>query len=110
MSRATTGGPAERGSQAERTTLAWTRTSFAFLGNGALLMIRDLHGSAGPVHLVPAALAGAIALGTFLIAVRRQRTLRQQPTVEQPAPRVSIHVIGSAVLTLVVVTAVFQLV
>ncbi|WP_366516247.1 DUF202 domain-containing protein, partial [Mycobacterium sp.] len=33
---------------ADRTALAWTRTSFAFLGNGALLMIKELHGNAEP--------------------------------------------------------------
>ena len=36
----------ERGLQPERTMLAWTRTSFALLANGALLTIKNLHGAA----------------------------------------------------------------
>ena len=35
--------PRANGLPAERTTLAWTRTSFAFLANGALLTLKDLH-------------------------------------------------------------------
>ncbi len=101
---------ADRGSQAERTTLAWTRTSFAFLANGALLMIRNLHGSVRPTGLIPAALAGAVALGTFLIALQRQRTLQQRPLPERITPRRQVHVIGTAVLALIVVTTLAQLI
>lgn len=98
------------GLQAERTTLAWSRTSFAFLVNGALLMIRNLHGSVRPAELIPAALAGVVALGTFLIAVQRQRTLQQQPMRDYGTPRRTVHIIGTAVMVLVLVTAVAQLV
>ncbi len=101
---------AEHGSQADRTTLAWTRTSFAFLGNGALLMIRDLHGSAGPTGLIPAILAGALALGTFVIAVRRQHILQGRPLPERLTPRHQVYVIGTAVLALTVVTTAAQLI
>ncbi len=94
----------------DRTTLAWTRTSFAFLGNGALLMIRNLHGPAGPLQMVPAYLAAAVALGTYLIAVRRQRTLQQRPLPAQITPRRPVHVIGTAVLVLIAVTTVTQLI
>ena len=105
-----TGNPPDRGSQAERTALAWTRTSFAFLVNGALLMIRNLHGSAGPKGLIPAVLAAAVALGTYLIAVRRQRTLARRPIPERVTPRRQVYVIGTAVLVLIAVTTVAQLV
>ncbi len=98
-------GPAEA-----RTTLAWTRTSFAFLANGALLMIRNLHGHAGPTSFIPAALAGAVALGTYAIAINRQRTLQRRPRKARIAPRRSVHVIGTAVLVLIVVTTVAQLI
>jgi uncharacterized membrane protein YidH (DUF202 family) len=103
-------GAADRGSQAERTTLAWTRTSFAFLANGALLMIKNLHGSVGPTGSIPAALAGTVALGTFVIAVRRQRTLQRRPFPERITPRRQVYFIGTAVLALVVVTSVAQLI
>lgn len=98
------------GQTEERTTLAWTRTSFAFLGNGALLMIKNLHGDVGPWQLVPAYLAAAVALGTCLIALRRQRTLQQRPLPTSINPRRSVQVIGAAVLVLIVVTTVAQLI
>lgn len=94
----------------DRTTLAWTRTSFAFLGNGALLMLRNLHGPAGPLQLLPAYLAAAVALGTYLIAMRRQRALQRRPLPARITPRRSVHVIGMAVLMLIVVTTAAQLV
>jgi len=94
----------------ERTTLAWTRTSFAFLANGALLMIKNLHDSTGPAAYIPALLAGAVALVTFLIAVQRQHTLQQDPLPKRVTPRRQVHVIGAAVLVLIVVTMVAQFV
>jgi uncharacterized membrane protein YidH (DUF202 family) len=105
-----TANPPDRGSQAERTMLAWTRTSFAFLVNGALLMVRNLHGSAGPTGLIPAALAAVVAFGTYFIAVRRQRTLQQRPIPERVTPRRQVYVIGTAVLVLIAVTTVAQLI
>jgi len=95
---------------ADRTALAWTRTSFAFLGNGALLMIRNLHGPAGPWELIPAFLAGAVALGTYLIALRRQRTLQRHPLPARVTARRQVYLVGTAVPVLVVVTMVAQLV
>ncbi|OBI31232.1 hypothetical protein A5709_24775 [Mycobacterium sp. E1386] len=100
----------DHGSQAERTTLAWTRTSFAFLANGALLMIKNLHGSVGPAAFIPAALAGAVALATFVIAVRRQHTLQRRPLPTRLTPRRQVHIIGTAVLALIVVTTLAQLI
>ncbi len=93
----------------DRTTLAWTRTSFAFLGNGALLMIRNLHGHVGPTAFIPALLAAAVALVTYAIALHRQRTLQQRPIPARITPRRSVHVIGAAVLVLIAVTTVAQL-
>jgi uncharacterized membrane protein YidH (DUF202 family) len=95
---------------ADRTALAWTRTSFAFLGNGALLMIRNLHGPVGAWELIPAFLAAAVALGTYLIALRRQNTLQRQPLPARVTARRQVYLIGIAVPVLVVVTMVAQLV
>jgi uncharacterized membrane protein YidH (DUF202 family) len=102
-----TGPPNE---PADRTVLAWTRTSFAFLANGALLTVRNLHGPAGPWELVPAFLAAVVALGTYLIALQRQRTLQRNPLPERVTPRRQVYGIGAAVLALIVVTMVAQLV
>jgi uncharacterized membrane protein YidH (DUF202 family) len=95
---------------AERTILAWTRTSFAFLVNGVLLTIKDWHGAKGPASLIPPALAGAAALCCFLITLQRQRTLGQRPLPTRITARTSVYTVGIAVLVLIVVTAVTQLV
>lgn len=95
---------------ADRTVLAWTRTSFAFLANGALLMVKNLHGPVGPWQLVPAFLAAVVALGTYLIALQRQRALQRNPLPERVTPRRQVYGIGVAVLVLIVVTMLAQLV
>jgi len=95
---------------AERTVLAWTRTSFAFLANGALLAIKEMHGSGIPARLMPALLAVAVALGTFLIALRRQRVLQQRPIPTRLTPRRQVYTVGIGALVLIVVTAVAQLI
>lgn len=110
MSDSTAGNPPDQGSQADRTTLAWTRTSFAFLVNGALLMIRNAHRTVGPAGFIPAVLAGVVAAGTFLIAVQRQRTLQQRPMPQRVTPRRQVYTIGTAVLVLIAVTTVAQLI
>jgi len=109
LSDTTTGDPPDRGLQAERTTLTWTRTSFAFLVNGALLMVKNLHGTAGPAALIPAVLAAAVALGTYVIALQRQRTLGLSPLPTRITPRRQVYIVGIAVLVLIAVTAVAQL-
>ncbi len=98
------------GQAEDRTILAWTRTSFAFLGNGALLMLKNLHGHVGPTAFIPALLAGTVALGTYGIALQRQHTLQQRRLPARITPRRSVHVIGTAVLALIVVTTIAQLV
>ncbi len=95
---------------ADRTALAWTRTSFAFLANGALLMIKNLHGAVGAEAFLPAVLAAAVALSTYVIALRRQRTLQQEPPPARVTPRRQVYFIGTAVLVLILVTTVAQLI
>jgi uncharacterized membrane protein YidH (DUF202 family) len=109
LSDSTTGHP-RANEPADRTVLAWTRTSLAFLANGALLMIRNLHGPVGPAAFIPALLAAAVALGTYLIALRRQNTLQQHPIPTRITPRRSVYTIGTAVLVLIVVTTLAQLI
>ncbi|MEE6179937.1 DUF202 domain-containing protein [Mycobacterium sp. 050134] len=94
---------------AVRTTLAWTRTSFAFLANGALLTVKYLHGPVSLKSFIPAVLAAAIALTTYVIAIRRQRTLQRDPPPPGLTPRRQVYFIGAAVLVLTVVTMVGQL-
>jgi uncharacterized membrane protein YidH (DUF202 family) len=96
------------GLQPERRALAWTRTSFAVLANGALLMVRNLHGEFGfrgdngSFRHFAVGLAVALALCTYLIGVRRQRTLARRPLPQRVTPRREVHLVGIAVLVLIV--------
>lgn len=103
------GATSDRGLQAERTTLAWTRTSFALLVNGVLLTIKDAHGADGPARLIPAGLAALAASGSYAIAFQRQRTLRRRPLPTRITPRRQVYIVGIAVLVLMVVSAFAQL-
>ena len=103
------GGRPEPGLQPERTLLAWTRTSFALLANGALLTIKNLHSANGLSGLIPALLAAIAASCTYLIALQRQRTLERRPIPAQINPRRQVYIVGLAVMVLIAVTAVAQL-
>jgi uncharacterized protein DUF202 len=109
LTRSTAGDPPAGTLPAERTILAWTRTSFAFLVNGVLLTIKDWHGAKGPAGFIPAGLACAAALCSYVIALQRQRTLGQRPLPTRITPRRAVHVTGIAVVVLIVVTIVAQL-
>lgn len=92
------------GLQAERTSLAWTRTSLGVLANGALLLLREFDSDTGAFGLVAAGLAAALALFIYLLGVRRQRTLARQPLPSRIAPRHEIYLAGTAVVVLIVVS------
>ena len=100
-----TGVDPRKGLQAERTALAWTRTSFAVLGNGAVLMIRNLEGRVETLQLVAVGLAIGIALLMYLIGAQRQRTLCRRPLPRPIAPRREVYLVGTAVLVLILVAA-----
>jgi hypothetical protein len=84
--------------------------SFALMGNGALLAIKDLHGAVGLAGLIPSVFAVTVAMFTYLVALQRQRTLRQHPLPTRISPHRQVYIIGIAVLLLIVVTAVTQLI
>jgi uncharacterized membrane protein YidH (DUF202 family) len=100
----------QRGLQAERTTLAWTRTSFAFLVNGALLSIKDMHGAKGVAALSAAGVALVAALSSYVISLQRQRTLQQRPIPARITARRQVYIVGVAALLLIAMTAAAQLV
>ena len=93
---------------AERTVLAWTRTSFAFLVNGALLSIKNFYGHDGLATLIPAAIAGAAAVGSYVVGVRRQRVLQQRPLPARITPRRQVYLVGTATMVLIAVTTIAQ--
>ncbi len=98
--------PPDDGLQAERTSLSWSRTSFAVLGNGALLMIREFDHFAGALRLVPAGLALVVALFTYGVGKWRQRLLHRRPLPAVVTAQWEIRAVGIAMLTLIAVTAV----
>ena len=98
--------PLARTLPAERTVLAWTRTSFAFLVNGALLTIKDFHGHHGSAGFILAAIAVAVAMGTYLIALQRQRILQRHPIPKEITPRRSVYIIGISTIVLIAATTV----
>lgn len=89
----------------ERTALAWTRTSFAVLGNGALLLVRELHGFPGPFRFIPACLAAVVALLTYFVGIRRQRLLRCNPLPSEVAAVREIKLVGGSIVALIMATA-----
>jgi hypothetical protein len=89
--------------------LAWTRTSFALLANGALLTIKNLQRGEGLPRLIPALLAAIAAACTCLIAVHRQRTLEQRPIPARITARRQVYIVGMAVLMLIAVSAFAEL-
>ncbi len=97
--------PGPVGGQAERTTLAWSRTSLAILVNGVLLILKDPRYYDGPLRAIGAGLAAIIAVTVYLIGRRRQRTLAQRPLPDGITARVELQLVGVAVLVLIVVTA-----
>jgi hypothetical protein len=84
--------------------LAWTRTSLAVLANGALLLLRDSHRGAGALPLVAAGFAAALALSTYIIAVRRQRTLAKRPLPTRISARREIYLVGVSIVALILIS------
>jgi uncharacterized membrane protein YidH (DUF202 family) len=94
----------DRGLQAQRTSLSWTRTAFAVLGNGALLMLRDIRDHKAGFGLAAAGVALAVALLVYLVGLRRQRALARQPLPSRIAPSPDVYVVTAGVVILVVVS------
>ena len=93
------------GTQPERTTLAWTRTSLAVLANGTILLIRDTHGKPTAPQLVAAGVAAVLALATYLIGVRRKRMLARRPLPDHISPIREVYLTGGAVIALILISA-----
>jgi uncharacterized membrane protein YidH (DUF202 family) len=99
-------GPRDGGLAAERTALAWTRTVLAVLANGALLVVRSIHGYNGSIRLFAVGLAVTLALFTCLMGRRRQRALAHRPLPQRITPRREVYLMGVSMLVLIIVAAV----
>lgn len=96
----------DRGLQVQRTSLAWTRTAFAVLGNGALLMVHYIADRKGGFGIVAVTAAVLVALAVFLVGVRRQRTLARSPLPSRIAPVIEVYVVTAGVLFLIAVSVI----
>lgn len=99
-------GPKDSGLQPERTALAWTRTSLAIVLSGAVLLFKEVRGVDGAVRLGVVGLGVVIALIAYRIGMRRQQTLSTWPLPAQVTARREVHLIGSLVLVLIVISSV----
>lgn len=100
----TEAGPRESGEgglQAERTALAWTRTSLALLANGAVLLLRDIRNFPGRLGMAAVGFALLVAVATFAIGRHRQRVLSRRPLPHRLTPRLAVHLLAFSVLVLV---------
>ncbi len=98
--------PSDAGLQAERTGLAWSRTSLGAAGNAALLAIREISHTQVTLALVPAVLALVIAIATGVYGRHRTRVLRHSPLPEQLAATRAIPLLGWTVVALAVLSGI----
>jgi len=60
---------------------------------------------ANSLRLAAAGFAGLVALSTYLIAARRQRTLAKRPLPSHISPRREVYLVGSSIAVLILVAA-----
>lgn len=96
--------PSDAGLQAERTGLAWSRTSLGVAANAVLLGVRAISDATLSVALVPATLGLLIAIATAVYGRRRTARLRHSPLPVPLAAHVAVPVLGAAVVVLAVLS------
>ena len=89
----------DRGLQAERTRLAWSRTALAFAAVGALMLHLGMS-TGGPLDETPGVIALCSAAATYLLGVGRYQATNHKVARELPMTS------AGAVRTLTALTAV----
>ncbi|WP_433559162.1 DUF202 domain-containing protein [Pseudonocardia xinjiangensis] len=97
------GGPPP-GLQAERTELAWSRTTLGVLANGLLLSVRVFTDAGPGAAAAPIALAVVIAVATVVVGRVRANALRRSPLPVHLAPTRAVPIIGWSVVALATLT------
>jgi uncharacterized membrane protein YidH (DUF202 family) len=95
--------PTEKGLQAERTALAWSRTSLAVLANGVLLILK--HPGESPLRIAAVGVAAVLTAAIYLVGRTRQRLLARRPLPPRVTPERDVLFVGVAVMVLIVITA-----
>lgn len=97
-------GVRDPGLQAERTSLAWARTTFTLLAVAGLSAVRGCQAFTGPVGWLVAGVAVSIALVSWLISTRRQHHLRRCAANAESSVRREAHIVAGATLALSIVS------
>ena len=96
--------PGPGGLQAERTRLAWCRTSLSVLANAALLAVREIVAAGPDAAAAPIAVALVIAVATIVVGRVRAKALRRSPLPAHLAPTRAVPLIGWSVAALAVLS------
>ena len=98
--------PSDAGLQAERTGLAWSRTSLGVAANAALLAVREIGHSSSALAYAPASLALVIAIATAVYGRQRTARLRHAPLPSPLAARRAVPLLGWSVVLLAALSGV----
>ncbi|GLZ48631.1 hypothetical protein Acsp06_48160 [Actinomycetospora sp. NBRC 106375] len=96
--------PSDAGLQAERTGLAWSRTSLGVGANALLLAVREVTHEGSWPALVLAGAAAVLAVVVALYGRRRTVRLSRSPLPSPLAADRAVPVLGGAVAVLALVT------